>query len=438
VNSLAEFEVYYGGYNADNNLHEHLQTFFEEGGSRAYVARVVGAGASVGVESGTGDLTFTAANPGEWSDNLEYAIVAAGAAFKGQLFLNDELVYTSPLVSTEGELVAAMSLSPVASAYVTVTTADAATELEVTAATALAGGGNGSAATESNLIDGLDLLEGTYGAGAVAIPGEYSDTVYDALIAHGVATNRLALLAVDPTNTTPALAISNTAAYISTVENGEYAGLYYPHLTIVNGAGSIETISPESFVAAKRAKAHNETGAWSVGAGLASKANFVTGTSVAIDKAAGADLDEAQINAVRVIQNSVRIYGARSLSTDQVNFRFVNSRDMLNYIVSEAERRLEDLVFAPIDGRRSVFGQVEAYLIALLDPLRTAGGLFESFDVDGNRIDSGYSVEVSDELNPLSQLADGVVRARVGVRISSISDKIEIEIVKSNLTSSVV
>jgi hypothetical protein len=121
-----------------------------------------------------------------------------------------------------------------------------------------------------------------------------------------------------------------------------------------------------------------------------------------------------------------------------VNFRFVNSRDMLNYIVSEAERRLEDLVFAPIDGRRSVFGQVEAYLIALLDPLRTAGGLFESFDVDGNRIDSGYSVEVSDELNPLSQLADGVVRARVGVRISSISDKIEIEIVKSNLTSSVV
>ena len=39
---------------------------------------------------------------------------------------------------------------------------------------------------------------------------------------------------------------------------------------------------------------------------------------------------------------------------------------------------------------------------------------------------------------PLSQLANGVIRAKVGVRVSSVSDRIEIEIVKSNLTSSVV
>jgi hypothetical protein len=111
---------------------------------------------------------------------------------------------------------------------------------------------------------------------------------------------------------------------------------------------------------------------------------------------------------------------------------------MLNYIVTEAERRLEDLVFAPIDGRRAVFGQVESTLIAMLEPLRTAGGLYEAFDAEGVRIDSGYSVVVSDAINPISQLADGVVRANVGVRISSISDRIEIQIVKSNLTSSVV
>jgi hypothetical protein len=74
----------------------------------------------------------------------------------------------------------------------------------------------------------------------------------------------------------------------------------------------------------------------------------------------------------------------------------------------------------------------------MLEPLRTAGGLYEAFDAEGVRIDSGYSVVVSDAINPISQLADGVVRANVGVRISSISDRIEIQIVKSNLTSSVV
>jgi hypothetical protein len=214
--------------------------------------------------------------------------------------------------------------------------------------------------------------------------------------------------------------------------------MYFPHVNIVNVTGTPLTISPESNGAAKRAVAHNSTGAWAVGAGVESKANFVTGVAVSVDKFAGASLDEEQINAIRIIQNSVRVYGARSLSNDEINFRFINSRDMLNYIVSEAETRLEDLVFAPIDGRRTVFGAVEATLVALLDPLRTAGGLFEAFDADGNRIDSGYTVEVSDALNPLAQLADGVVRAKVGVRISGISDRIEIDIVKSNLTSSVV
>lgn len=443
VNSLAEFEVYYGGYTSDGTLHEHLQTFFEEGGSRAYVGRVVGGGASAGVGT-SGTLTVTAANPGAWCNaappqsGLEFAVVASGSGFRFQLILNGETVYTSPVVSTQGELVAATSTSNVAKAYATVSTSNAAGALSPVSATALSGGANGSNPSTSDLVTALDLFDASLGSGAVAIPSNYGTTIYDGLIAHAVATNRIALLGTDPSYTSAALAITNLDLYIGTAENGEYAAMYFPYVNIVNATGTAQSISPESFVAAKRAKAHNEVGPWKVGAGLQSKANFVTGTAVAVDKAAGAALDDAQINAIRVIQNSVRIYGARSLSDDQINFRFINSRDMLNYIVSESETRLEDLLFAPIDGRRAVFGQVESTLIALLDPLRTAGGLFEAFDADGNRIDSGYSVEVTDALNPLAQLADGVVRAKVGVRISSISDKIEIEIVKSNLTSSVV
>jgi len=35
-------------------------------------------------------------------------------------------------------------------------------------------------------------------------------------------------------------------------------------------------------------------------------------------------------------------------------------------------------------------------------------------------------------------LASGLIRAKVGVRVSSVGDRIEVEIIKSNLTSSVV
>jgi hypothetical protein len=437
VNSIADFEVYYGGYNADTNLHQHLQTFFEEGGSRAYVSRVVGASATAGTAQ-LGGLIFTAANPGEWSSNMSVVIVTAGGnAFKLRIFLDGDIVYTSPLVTKEGQVAAAMSTSPIASAYVTVSGSTPDEDLTV-GDDDFSTGNNGGTVTEAITLAGLAVFESALGSGAVAAPGLYSDTAYDGLIAHAVANNRIALLAVNPANTTADDVIAATKNYISGVVSGEYAALYYPHVTIVDGSGTVQAISPESYVAAKRAKAHNEVGAWKIGAGLQSKANFVTGTTQAIDKVAGAALDEAQINAIRVIQNSVRVYGARSLSVDEMNFRFINARDMLNFVVAESEKRLEDLLFAPVDGRRAVLSQVESSLIALLDPLRTAGGLFESFDADGSRIDSGYSVEVSDAMNPLAQLADGVVRAKVGVRISSISDKIEIEIVKSNLTSSVV
>lgn len=437
ISSLADFEIYYGGYDATKTLHQHAQTFFEEGGSQVYVSRVVGASATAGSLTEQG-LTITAANPGSWSSNVDVEAVSVSGGVRIRLYVDEEIVFTSSTVATNGAAVTAVNSSPVASAYVVASTGTAGSALSAFAPTPLVAGVAGADPTEAQLLAALDLFGSSFGAGAVAIPGTYTDTGYDGIIAHCVANNRIAILAADDGTSTAAEVISQTSNYIDSIEYGEYAAMYFPHVTIPGAGGTTLTISPESYVAAKRAVAHNTTGAWSVGAGLNSKANFVNGVSVAIDKTSGQELDDAQINAIRVIQNSVRIYGARSLSTDNTNFRFTNSRDMLNFIVAEAEKRLEDLVFAPVDGRRAVFGRVESYLIALLDPLRTAGGLFEAFDADGNRIDSGYSVEVTDALNPISQLADGVVRAKVGVRISSISDKIEINIVKSNLTSSVV
>jgi hypothetical protein len=134
----------------------------------------------------------------------------------------------------------------------------------------------------------------------------------------------------------------------------------------------------------------------------------------------------------------VRIYGARSLSSDTTNFRYINAQDVVNAIVTESYKALEPVVFQTINGRNSVFASVEAKLIAVLEAQRVAGALYEAFDVNGRRVDFGYTVKCDASLNPVTQLATGLVRAKVGVRVSSIGDKIEVEIVKSNLTTSVV
>ena len=444
VTSLAEFEALYGGYTASGTLHQQVQTFFEEGGARAYVGRVTGASATAGalvINDSTDSyaaLTLNAANTGAWSANVDVTITAGTGANKVvKLFNNDELVFSTGNIATAAAAATAINNSAAATIYVSATANTASAALETLAtATPLSAGVNGDTPTDAQLVTGLELFEAALGSGAVAIPGQFSTTVYDGLLAHATTYSRIALLGFDPT-ATAAQAVTASADYAD-VAGAEYLAFYFPHITMTGAAQTSLTISPEGYVAAKRSIAHNTVGSWQAGAGILSKASFVTGISSTVDKTVGDTLDEAGVNALRVIQGAVRVYGARSISSDTANFRYITARDTLNYIVTQAEARLEDLVFSVIDGRRSVFGQVEARLIGLLEPLRTAGGLYEAYDVDGNQIDPGYSVEVTDALNPVTQLANGTVRAKVGVRVSSVADRIEVEVVKSNLTSSVV
>ena len=448
VISLADFETRYGGYTASGTLHQQVQTFFEEGGARAYIARVTDAAtdtvASLTLTAVGGGNAFTvsAANAGAWANGAANGLEVVttdgtGSASNFKLYLNDELVYQTGELATAADFVSAINNSAVATIYISASVNTASATLGASAGLQLSGGTDGDAPTAAQLVTGLDLFETTYGAGAVAIPGSYSTTVWDGLLAHAVDKNRIALLAFDPTNTVDD-SVTDAEDWIGTQTNTEYAGFYYPSITMTGSAETSLTISPEGYVAAKRSIAQNSVGAWQAYAGLNSKAGFVTGISTPIDKADSDVLDAGYINAIRVIQGSVRIYGARSASTDITNFRYITAREVLNYIVTEAEKRLEDLVFSTIDGRRTVFGRVEARLIGLLEPLRREGGLYEAFDSEGNQVDAGYSVLVTDALNPVTQLATGTVKAKVGVRVSSVADRIEIEIVKSNLTASVV
>lgn len=110
-------------------------------------------------------------------------------------------------------------------------------------------------------------------------------------------------------------------------------------------------------------------------------------------------------------------------------------QETTNRIVIEAQNALEDLVFSPIDGRRAIYGRIKASLMGIMEPLRAAGALFAGTDATGQPTDSGYYIVVDDTINPLTQLATGVVRARIAFRMSGVTDTIQLEIVKSNLTT---
>jgi len=100
VQSIAEFEAMFGDYRSDSYLHPTVETFFEEGGTQAYVARVVGASATVGLlalqnGSAANCITLTANGAGAWSSDVEAEVTVSGATSKLNLYYENNLVYTT-------------------------------------------------------------------------------------------------------------------------------------------------------------------------------------------------------------------------------------------------------------------------------------------------------------------------------------------------------
>lgn len=444
ISSLAQFEAIYGGYTSLGYVHQTVKTFFEEGGARMYVSRAVGTSSASATcllldneSTPATAITLTATGKGVWAHSgvLEATVTnPSETTFKVSILLNGVEVYASGTYSSKADFLNEINNSPVAALYVTATSSGSTIPTAV-AAKDFTSGSDGSTVVASNIVAALGYFTYDLGPGAIMAPGFYDSTTVAALIANANTNHRIALSSV-AAGSTAADAVDDSAAYLGDT-NSEHLAIYWPWVKVPNGALTM-TIPPEGFVAARRAATQNSRGVWFPYAGEAGAASYVVGLETAVSKEDTDTVDAGNVNAIRIVQGSLRIYGARSMSTDTDNFRFITGQEVLNYIVYLAERDLEALIFQPIDGRRTLFARVSSTLTAILDPIAKAGGLFPAYDVNGKQIDSGYSVVVSDALNPVTQLAEGKIVAKVGARVTGIGDKIEVEVTKSSLTSSLV
>ena len=446
VLSLAEFEEKFGGYVTYAYLHPTVQAFFEEGGTQCYVARVVGPGANTPTQvlnNGAGTpaaaITMTPNGPGEWSDNLEIQVLADDAKRNIKFWYNGEQVYSTGLKSTNDELVNAINNSAVASNYATAVKSGE-TIVAAKAKTAFADGADDR---DDNDVDetpylayttALELFSDSFGPGAVSCPETHG--INAALIAHANQYSRVAILHIasgDDADDAKA-----EAGDLTGETGAEHAALYFPWVYIpTNITGVNRLIPPDGFVAGARASAHNGVGPHQPAAGAIAAGRFVNGVETDINKTTGDDLDDNNVNAIRIIANGVRVYGARSLSTDTENFRFISVQDTVNTVVHRASRSMEDLLFSPIDGRAALFTEIQGRLKSICEILAKEGALYPAYDGNNKLIDAGFTVKCDSSINTTAQLAEGKVTAQVGLRVAPIGDKIEVTIIKSNLTGSV-
>jgi hypothetical protein len=443
VTSLEDYESKFGGHVTGHYTWYTLRTFFEEGGVQAYVARATAAAAvnasvALAAPSTQPGITLTAVGAGTWGNSLEATVVNNTINFDLTVTYADAEVFSGLGFASLAEAVTAINFSSTASNYFSASLTSGASGSSLLAAvseSAFTSGTNGTIA-KSDYVSALGLFTNDLGSGAVSIPGVATGSsdaaLYDGLRAHAYANNRIALCSFSG-SASLAQARSASTGYTGT-QHHEYMAFYHPWVEIPNGTVTV-SIPPDGYVAAVRSRTHNEAGPWKAFAGVASEAKFVSGLSLTVSRADADGMEGDRVNPLRLANGRVRVYGARSHSTLTAQWRFINARDVINYIVTQAESKLDDLVFSTIDGRSVVFANIINALQSVLEPIRIAGGLYEGFDALGKRLDYGYTIKCDAALNPASQLETGKVRARVGVRISSIGDKIEVDLIKSNLTT---
>ena len=463
VGSIEEFELNYGGFVSGTYLHSTVQTFFEEGGSQCWIARVSGTGAIAStlslLNSTTPVITLTAVGAGVWSmpagtETLS-AIVETGTATGTKvvkIYKEGTLIMSTGNCTTNQQIAGKINSHSVAKllCFATVAPNYETASLAALPSTATAFGDGtdtdgvtGSAPTDTQLAAGLTLFNDELGTGAVACPESVGSTVQAALIAHANSFNRLAFLypaaGSDPNDGTDYAAMIAITQAIKAGSNAEHVAFFAPWVYVPTSvAGINRMIPPVGYAAAARARAHNGVGPHQPGAGVSSVARFVTGLEFPIGSTVGDNLDNESINAIRIINNTIRIYGARSCSSDLPNFRYITAQDVMNYVVVQAYRDLEDVLFRPIDSRNAMFADIRQRLQTIMEGLRSIGAIHEAFDNAGQRIDYGYSVTCDSSINPVANLVDGLIKARIGFRVTGIGDSIQVDIIKSSLTASVV
>jgi hypothetical protein len=448
VTSLEQFEALFGGYVSHAFSWQTLQSFFEEGGSTANFVRIAPASAVVSYVSlynvaEDAIVKISAVGAGAFANtNLTVtATTTTGTDVNVKLLLNGVSVAETGSVEDAKGAVAAINASAAFGVYVTAEILEEFDDelIDPTAtAQAFASGTNGSAVPTSDQITAaLELFLDTFGGGAVCAPGYPSLATHKALIAHANAYNRFAIMSAgDETSDVQAALSFVTAIDNANTLDTEHGAMFYPWVIVPYGNGTL-TVPPEGYVAGVRARVHTTSGQWQPYAGTVSNGSFVTGVAESIGRSQNNTLDAGRVNAIRIINGSVRIYGARSLSADSENFKYLSIQETTNRIVIEAQNVLEDLVFSPIDGRRAIYGRIKSALMGVMEPLRSANALFPGTDASGLPTDSGYAIVVDDTINPLTQLATGVIKARIAFRMAGVTDTIQLEIVKSNLTTSI-
>jgi Bacteriophage tail sheath protein len=427
ITNFSDYERAYGGLHTDSPLSYGVRHFFANGGSDAYILRVVDTTPGTGAEAASvtvGDLTVTASSPGDWGETISFEISAvSGTHFRLDVLGPGAAVLESyPNVTLDpADPRSVGNVINGRSAYI-VTSVAAAPATPAAGTSALANGRDGDALQPADTAF-QTAVEDLFDIGAAAdridlfniicVPG-LTDTT-SALLGtlQRIAKERRAFLLVDSEDgeTVDNLNTNGLAAAL-TGPDADHSAFYFPWVMAPDPmkANAITAFPPSGFIAGILARTDAARGVWKAPAGTEAGISGAIGLALTMSDAENGQLNPKGINCLRTfpVYGNV-VWGARTLHGDNdrgSEWKYVPVRRMALFLEESLYRGTQWVVFEPND--EPLWSQIRLNIGAFMQ------GLFRQGAFQGTTPKDAYFVKCDRETTTQADINLGIVNILVG------------------------
>lgn len=447
VTSWSDYVNKFGSWNTDasNNLPLAVYMFFSNGGSRAYVSRVLGTGAVVATRlftdrAGTplSTLRLSAKNQGVWGNSINVSISDSTVTGRFNVAVYYGGNTSAYLVESFTDLSMdpndsryAISVMYPASNYVVATdqfsaTTGTAKNPSVVTNQSLASGANGADVTSITSYAGFDVIKQSL---ILNVAGFTDATTVNAAISYA-ASREDVFVVIDGADLPVTLAGSGNdiVELAASYTPSSYAAVYYPPITIadptlgVGGAtGATKTVGAGGAVVGLYSATDASRGVYKAPAGLQAR----LAGAVSVQTLTNAELDTlntagAPVNAIKFVSGTgIVVMGAKTLKPGYVD-KYVPVRRTLIYLRKALTDLTEFAIFEPNDP--ALWRRLDATVSSFLTSFWSQGGL------SGAVPNEAFFVKVDDTNNPQSSIDNGEVHIEVGVALQRPAEYIIIKI----------
>jgi phage tail sheath protein FI len=232
----------------------------------------------------------------------------------------------------------------------------------------------------------------------ITAPGQTSPAVQDALLSHAeTRKDRFAILDSPET-------INGGVDKLPKPRDSKYGAYYFPWIQVYDPDKGNIFVPPSGHIAGVYSRTDSERGVHKAPANEIVRGAL--GLKYNVSKGEQDLLNPKGINAIRFMNGGIRIWGARTLSSDP-SWRYISVRRLFIMVESSIERATQWVVFEPNDHR--LWKRVQRTISSFLTLLWRNGALM------GTSPEQAFYVKCDDETNPPEVIDAGQLVVEIGL-----------------------